>query len=112
MANLRQLEKLKEGVAAWNDWRRENPEIPDLSNADLSDARLPGINLREANLRSANLRNACLTSANFYDLVLCHADLSGANLTNADLRGLSCSRQQWNLRHSLGVVSMESPPGT
>jgi hypothetical protein len=87
MANLKHLEKLKEGVAAWNDWRRENPEIPDLSNANLSDARLPGINLREANLRSANLRNACLTSANFYDAVLCHADLSGANLTNADLRG-------------------------
>ena len=79
---------LKQGVTAWNAWRRENPNIrPDLSNADLSGADLSGANLARANLREAilfkaNLGRADPVEANLRD----HADLSGADLARANLR--------------------------
>lgn len=74
MANPEHLAKLKEGVAAWNEWREQNPDIrPDLSAADLSSA-----NLYAADLSSADLRGANLSWAN----------LRGANLTDADVTNL------------------------
>jgi uncharacterized protein YjbI with pentapeptide repeats len=43
MANQEQLEILKQGVEAWNKWRKENGTIKvDLSGAVLSDADLSG----------------------------------------------------------------------
>ena len=43
MADQQHLAVLKQGVAAWNTWRRQHPEIlPDLSEADLSEADLGG----------------------------------------------------------------------
>jgi hypothetical protein len=84
---------LKQGVAAWNAWRDENPDIrpnlnearlrdTDLNGADLSGADLSGANLTEANLRVADLRGAILNGAD-----LCGADLSGAHLRGAFLSG-------------------------
>jgi hypothetical protein len=41
MANNEHVALLKQGVDAWNKWRDENPDIPpDLSGADLSNAKL------------------------------------------------------------------------
>ena len=41
MANDEHVAMLKQGVDAWNAWRRENPHIrPDLLGADLSGADL------------------------------------------------------------------------
>jgi hypothetical protein len=41
MANEEHLKILRQGVAAWNEWRRENPELrPDLSGADLNKANV------------------------------------------------------------------------
>ena len=72
MAIPQHLEVLKQGVAAWNKWRIDNPgEEPDLAGANLSKA-----DLKEANLRETDLRWADLTQAN----------LSGAFLNRADLR--------------------------
>src|SRR5262245_5726754 len=88
MANDKHVAMLKRDVAAWNAWRRENPNIrPDLSNADLSGADLSGANLARANLREAilfkaNLGRADPVEANLRD----HADLSGADLARANLR--------------------------
>jgi hypothetical protein len=49
MADDEHVALLKQGVAAWNAWRDENPDIrPDLSEADVGKA-----NLHEANLRWA-----------------------------------------------------------
>src|SRR5712691_8862374 len=63
MADQQHLAVLKQGVAAWNAWRREHPEIPpDLSEADLSEADLSGANLRHANLVRANLSHAYLST--------------------------------------------------
>src|SRR6516162_1530989 len=88
MANNEHVAILKQGVKAWNAWRRENPDIrPDLSNADLRGADLSGANLARANLREAfrvkaNLGRADPVEANLRD----HADLSGADLARANLR--------------------------
>ena len=40
MADSKQVRKLMEGVATWNQWRSENPDVPiDLRKADLRDFR-------------------------------------------------------------------------
>jgi uncharacterized protein YjbI with pentapeptide repeats len=76
MANDEHVAMLKQGVAAWNEWRGENPNIlPDLSGVDLYNTHLGGLNLTGANLSGADLREA-----NFK-----RADLSGANLNRANL---------------------------
>ncbi len=110
MANLEHLRILKQGVKAWNQWRKEHIDIqPDLEEADLRGTDLRGINLRGANLGGANLcradirgayigetngvadlrvadlREADLSRANLSETNLSGAKLSGANLCKADL---------------------------
>ncbi|MHC4203614.1 MAG: pentapeptide repeat-containing protein [Planctomycetota bacterium] len=102
MANTEHLKILKQGVKAWNKWRRENADIePDLSGADLRGANLgrmyifettfiEGANLRESNLRRANLTDAELVEAdlslaNLRDARLIRANLKRANLSKAKL---------------------------
>jgi Pentapeptide repeats (8 copies) len=80
LANKRHLNILRGGVRTWNKWREEHPKIqPDLSGAELNNARLGFANLRGANLREAML--------------------FGANLSNADLRGAALVRT--NLREAV-----------
>ena len=91
MADPRHLATLKKGVAVWNNWRKENPEIqPDLKGADLRSARLrlsslKGLNLSKADLRETDLKGADLWFANLAGADLKGADLRGANLWGADL---------------------------
>ena len=93
MANDEHVALLKQGAAAWNAWREENPDIrPDLSGANLS-----GADLREANFSDANLRGAVLSEANFSGADLRGAafietDLSETDLSGADLRGAHLKR--------------------
>lgn len=76
MANHKHVEVLSYGVAAWNRWRSEDPEIkPNLSGVNLFKAKLANINLRQADLRKTDLREA---------------DLAGADLVKADLRNANC----------------------
>ncbi len=75
MANKDHLALLINGVAAWNEWRKKNPEIqPDLSRANLYVA-----NLRGADLSVADLRGAHLIEADFHGADLFSAKLIGAN---------------------------------
>jgi hypothetical protein len=64
MANDDHIAQLKKGVAAWNAWRDENPEIlPNLREADLSGADLSLTNLVETDLTDAD--PTCPRSINF-----------------------------------------------
>ncbi|MEE8584481.1 MAG: pentapeptide repeat-containing protein [Acidobacteriota bacterium] len=61
MANEEHLAKLKEGVDAWNEWRKTDPGVQiDLSHAELRGANLNGFNLRGARLEGAKLCGATL----------------------------------------------------
>ena len=76
MANEEHLDILRQGVEAWNQWRKEHPNIqPDLASADLN----------RADLRGANLSNANLSDADLHDTNLSNANINSANLSNADL---------------------------
>jgi uncharacterized protein YjbI with pentapeptide repeats len=96
MGNPEHLAKLKEGVDAWNQWRKENPAIrvdlrnmylkeADLREANLSGADLKGADLSRAKLSAAKLIQADLTEAIVYRARLDEADLSRANLSRANL---------------------------
>jgi hypothetical protein len=59
MANPNHLAKLKEGVAAWNEWRSQYDQtIPDLDHADLSDAELSKADLRRVYLKKFSRTSA------------------------------------------------------
>src|SRR2546430_10408796 len=47
---------LGRGAAAWNAWRAEHDEVPDLSRAALRGLDLTGFDLSRADLRAADLR--------------------------------------------------------
>ncbi len=108
MANREHLAKLKEGVEAWNKWKRarkpgpisiDNPteihEDPqnlatilrraDLRGANLEGASLSRFDLGWIDLTSANLRGADLRYTDFSGASLRGANLSGANLNSATL---------------------------
>jgi uncharacterized protein YjbI with pentapeptide repeats len=85
MANQDHLDKLREGVNAWNRWRKDHPQItPDLSGAELT-----GANLQRANLTATNLRDASLLRADLKEASFDGADLRHANLAEANLGGTS-----------------------
>jgi uncharacterized protein YjbI with pentapeptide repeats len=98
MANEEHLARLKQGMAAWNRWRKANPNImPDLSEANLRGANLREALLEEANLFKADLYGAHLDrtrldGANLRGAWLSRADLFEASLSGADLRGVHLDR--------------------
>jgi uncharacterized protein YjbI with pentapeptide repeats len=107
MPNDEHVVMLARGAAAWNEWRADHDETPDLSRAglrgldlsgfDLSEADLRGADLRGTNLGGANLSSAQLDGVNFFKAVLDGADLAGAFLNRAQF--LNCAQlivtQNW-----------------
>ncbi|MGF1454954.1 MAG: pentapeptide repeat-containing protein [Alphaproteobacteria bacterium] len=114
MANPNHVEILHKGVAAWNAWRQENPDIiPDLNHVDfhreLIDNPMFTVPQNEIDLRNrrfnlpewttmdvmltgidfsrTNLWGARLHHCRFARANLFEADLWGADLTGADLWG-------------------------
>jgi hypothetical protein len=99
MANDEHVAQLNQGVAAWNAWRKQNPEIrPDLSRWDLAGANLNGVNLVRANLNGTYLVGASLENANLTGSHLKEANLTAADLSRADLTGASLGAA--NLNHT------------
>jgi uncharacterized protein YjbI with pentapeptide repeats len=85
VANPEHLAKLKEGVDAWNRWRKQNPHVrPWLANADLSGFRLSQANLSWTGLREAKLREAILDRGNFRKADLEGVDASRCSAIRAD----------------------------
>jgi uncharacterized protein YjbI with pentapeptide repeats len=86
MANDEHVALLKQGVAAWNAWRDENPDIrPDLSKANLIGKDLSGAILTKAYLRETLLIGALLNEAYLNEAFLSRAHLNGAHLSGAYL---------------------------
>jgi uncharacterized protein YjbI with pentapeptide repeats len=120
MANDDHIAQLMKGVDAWNEWRKQNPDIrPDLreayistadlradltgadfGRADLGAARLRGAELRGADFAMANLRAADLSGAQLFE-----ANLGAANLRLADLSGAELGRANL-LRAELGFANL------
>ena len=100
MPNDEHVVMLARGAAAWNEWRADRDETPDLSRArlrgldlsgfDLSRVDLRGADLRGTNLSGANLSGAYLEGANLFKAVLDGADLAGAFLNGAQF--LNCAQ--------------------
>ena len=74
--NQEHFEKLQAGVAAFNSWRKSNPDV----QIDLSGANLQNMDLRKVNLSGADLSGADLSGAS-----LGRADITRANLNRANL---------------------------
>ncbi len=113
MNNSNALDRLKDGVDSWNEWRRNSgagkvsltdAELSEtnIAGADLSGVEavgidlygtdLTGANLKMSNLEGADLSRAQLCSIGGYKLCLkdahlTEANLEGADLSEADLRG-------------------------
>lgn len=90
------LAQLKQGSAAWNEWRSQNMEVWvdfcgvdfrgfNLRDADLRWIKFSGANLSGVNLNRANLRWTSLDDVDFSRAGLQGANLSWADLTQADL---------------------------
>src|SRR6201984_888238 len=82
MPNDEHVAMLGRGAAAWNEWRADRDETPDLSRAGLRGLDLSGVDLSRADLRDADLRGTSLSQVN-----LSGAHLEGANLFKAVLNG-------------------------
>ena len=84
MANKEQLAILKQGVAAWNKWREENPDAKiNLRGAKLDGLDLSGANFCEADIRATNFYNSNLTKADF---TLSHAGISVSLIILNDIK--------------------------
>lgn len=105
MANPEDVGILLQGVARWNDWRKDKdgPSL-DLSKADLRNRELTGADLRAVNLSGAVLRGAKIgPGSSLWNANLSEADLYGANLRGADLQDVNFSSAdlfQTDLRES------------
>ncbi len=83
MAVQEQIEILKQGAKAWNEWRENHPT----ELIDLRGARLGGFNLKGTRLCNADLTNADLSCADLSDSDLRATSIIKANLTAANLAG-------------------------
>lgn len=112
MVSDKHLSMLRDGVPAWNAWRRREPLTrPQLEGLALTLAQKQWgetsggpIDLSQAVLRDADLRHATLIGADLNGASLCGANLSGARMQGADLRNADLSRTCFDETDLAGAV--------
>lgn len=87
MDKKKQIELLRQGAHAWNEFRkREKDFTPNLSDENLSGFDLQHFNLSEADLQGADLSRSNLHQTNLYNANLYNAKLVRANLDETNLQ--------------------------
>ncbi|MGB5686928.1 MAG: pentapeptide repeat-containing protein, partial [Candidatus Electrothrix sp.] len=70
MANRKQLKILRQGIAAWNAWREDNPDAKiDLRGAKRDGWDLSGANFRQADIRGVSFRGTELVRVDFTEIL-------------------------------------------
>jgi len=87
VANEEHVNRLRQGAAKWNAWRKRQNINIDLSGLELP----PHTALSGADLSGTNMSNATLARTNLSNAKLSGANLNGANLYAADLIGADLS---------------------
>jgi len=86
MPNPEHLAILNQGVPAWNQWRKDHPDVrPDLSQADLRERDLSRADLSKADLGDVALNHANLSGAQLWQAWAWRAHLAGARLNGSEL---------------------------
>ena len=125
MANPQHVQWFLEGATAWNELRKNQDFIPDLSGEDfaaefgrrrmiapdgdpglnrvnLTDASLGGCNFSGIQLAAAKFRGANLEDAQFEESLLLFADFTQSNLQNSNLAGAHLSGSKFMGAHLRG----------
>ena len=99
MADSDHVSKVKEGAAAWNRWREEEPDVmPDLGWANINGLDLDGAVFTKSALKLAFCKGCSLVGADFSG-----ANLRGINLEGCDLRGAVFRDANLEGAHMLGA---------
>ena len=120
MADSNHVSKVKEGAAAWNKWRKEEPDVmPDLGWANLNGLNLDGAVFAKSTLKLAFCKGCSLVSADFSgasmrgvnlegcdlrDAVFRDANLEGAHMLGADLTGADFTGANLKLANFDGAI--------
>ncbi len=96
MANPDHVAKLKEGVEAWNQWRKEDNRLqPDLSGLELTEERFLGVNFRNTNFCKIKLAHV-----EFLDCDFSSARFCGAEFEQVDFNRTDSSAEKVDLTHA------------
>ncbi len=99
MADSEHVSKVKEGAAAWNRWREDEPDVmPDLGWANLNGLDLRGAVFAKSSLKLAFCKGCSMVGADFSG-----ANMRGANLEGCDLRGAVFRDANLEGAHMLGA---------
>ena len=99
MADSDHVSKIKQGAAAWNRWREEEPDVlPDLGWANLNGLNLDGVVFAKSVLKLAFCKGCSFVGADFSG-----ASMRGVNLQGCDLRGAVFREANLEGAHMLGA---------
>ena len=99
MADSWHVSKVKEGAAAWNRWREDEPDvIPDLGWANINGLDLDGAVFSKSSLKLAFCKGCSFVGADFSG-----ANMRGVNLEGCDLRGAVFRDANLEGAHMLGA---------
>ncbi len=103
MADQQHLAKLSEGVAAWNQWRKNSHLQPYLQGANLYKAQLQGADLSGTQLQGADLREAFFDNAtSLKEVILGDEKYGGALLADVRWGGVNLAVVDWSPLKMLG----------